>query len=95
MPWISREAVLRHAHGFRPRTASELELTVGGAYRHRVDGEYHLLNPQTISKLQHSVQTGSLAETFKEYSDLIDTQNKQLCTLRGLLQLGTRQADSA
>ena len=26
-------------------------------------------------------------ETFKEYTDLIDLQNQQLCTLRGLLQL--------
>ena len=53
---IARESVLRHEHGFRPRTASELELEVGGAYRHRIGGEYHLLNPQTISKLQHSVR---------------------------------------
>ena len=83
---IARESVLRHEYGFRPRTASELELEVGGAYRHRVDGEYHLLNPQTISKLQHSVRSGK-KETFKEYTDLIDLQNKQLCTLRGLLQL--------
>ncbi len=82
---IARESVLRHEHGFRPRTASELELEVGGAYRHRVDGEYHLLNPQTISKLQHSVRQNS-QETFQEYTDLIDQQNKQLCTLRGLLQ---------
>jgi glutamate synthase (NADPH) large chain len=83
---IARESVLRHAHGFRPQTASELELQVGGSYRQRVDGEYHLLNPQTISKLQHAVRQGS-SKTFREYTDLIDLQNKQLCTLRGLLQL--------
>jgi glutamate synthase domain-containing protein 2/glutamate synthase domain-containing protein 1/glutamate synthase domain-containing protein 3 len=83
---IARESVLRHEHGFRPRTSSELELQIGGSYRHRVDGEYHLLNPQTISKLQHSVRQNS-QKTFDEYTDLIDTQNKQLCTLRGLLKL--------
>jgi glutamate synthase domain-containing protein 2/glutamate synthase domain-containing protein 1/glutamate synthase domain-containing protein 3 len=83
---IARESVLRHEYGFRPRTLSELELEIGGAYRHRVDGEYHLLNPQTISKLQHAVRSGK-KETFREYTDLIDRQNKQLCTLRGLLQL--------
>ncbi len=27
------------------------------------------------------------SQTFREYTDLIDKQNKQLCTLRGLLQL--------
>ena len=83
---IARESVLRHEHGFRPRTASELELEVGGSYRHRIGGEYHLINPQTISKLQQSVRQNS-KETFQEYTDLIDLQNKQLCTLRGLLQL--------
>ncbi|PSH05309.1 MAG: glutamate synthase large subunit [Acidobacteria bacterium] len=83
---IAREAAMRHEHGFRERKDSELVLSVGGAYRHRVDGEYHLLNPQTISKLQHSVRKNS-AEAFREYTDLIDKQNKQLCTLRGLLQL--------
>jgi glutamate synthase (NADPH) large chain len=83
---IARESVMRHEHGFRPRTASELELGVGGAYRHRIGGEYHLLNPETISKLQHSVRQNN-QKTFREYTDLIDTQNKQLCTLRGLLQL--------
>jgi glutamate synthase domain-containing protein 2/glutamate synthase domain-containing protein 1/glutamate synthase domain-containing protein 3 len=83
---IARESVMRHDYGFRPRTASELELEVGGAYRHRVDGEYHLINPQTISKLQHSVRQNS-ADKFREYTDLIDRQNRQLCTLRGLLQL--------
>ncbi|MGA3125530.1 MAG: glutamate synthase large subunit [Candidatus Korobacteraceae bacterium] len=83
---IARESVLRHEHGFRPRTLSELELEVGGAYRHRVDGEYHLLNPQTISKLQQSVRQNS-SKAFREYTDLIDLENKQLCTLRGMLQL--------
>jgi glutamate synthase (NADPH) large chain len=58
---------------------------VGGNYHHRVnDGEYHLLNPQTISKLQHSVRQNS-SKRFQEYTDMIDKQNKQLCTLRGLL----------
>jgi len=83
---IARESVLRHEHGFQPRASSELELKVGGAYRHRVDGEYHLINPQTISKLQHAVRQNN-SNTFQEYTDLIDLQNKQLCTLRGLLQL--------
>ena len=83
---LAEECVMRHAHGFAPRPNSGLDLDVGGTYRHRVDGEYHLINPQTISKLQHSVRQGS-RKTFQEYTDLIDLQNKQLCTLRGLLQL--------
>ena len=85
---LAREARMKHDHAFRPFTESETELEVGGSYQFRVDGEYHLLNPQTVSKLQHAVQTKHF-ETFQEYSDLIDKQNRDLCTLRGLMELKT------
>ncbi|MGH9647744.1 MAG: glutamate synthase-related protein, partial [Bryobacteraceae bacterium] len=47
----------------------------------------HLLNPLTVSKLQHSVNAGREEgyATFQEYAELIDQQNKDLCTLRGLM----------
>jgi glutamate synthase domain-containing protein 2/glutamate synthase domain-containing protein 3 len=51
-----------------------------------VNGEYHLLNPQTISKLQQAVRQDSF-KTFEEYTDLIDQQSANLCTLRGLMKL--------
>src|SRR5690606_26146940 len=59
---------------------------VGGNYHYRVRGEYHLLNPQTISKLQHAVR-GNSYETYKQYTELVNSQNAQLCTLRGLMRL--------
>ena len=71
---------------FQPLTDSETELVVGGHYQYREGGEYHLLNPQTISKLQHAVRQNNFA-TFQEYTDLLDDQNRHYCTLRGLLQL--------
>ena len=83
---IAREAQMRHEYAFRPPSRSETELAVGGAYHYRVGGEYHLLNPETISKLQHSVR-GNDARTFREYTDLIDEQNRVKCTLRGLLKM--------
>ncbi|MGA8044577.1 MAG: glutamate synthase central domain-containing protein, partial [Terracidiphilus sp.] len=83
---LAREAQMKHAYAFRPLTESETELVVGGQYQYRVDGEYHLLNPLTISKLQHAVRQNN-PTTFQEYTDLIDGQNRNLCTLRGLLQL--------
>jgi glutamate synthase (NADPH) large chain len=46
---IAREAQLKHEHAFRPLTESETELAIGGTYHQRVNGEYHLLNPLTIS----------------------------------------------
>ncbi len=83
---LAREAQMKHAYAFQPLTDSETELVVGGHYQYREGGEYHLLNPATISKLQHAVRANS-ATTFQEYTDLLDQQNRTLCTLRGLLKL--------
>ena len=83
---LAREAQIKHEYAFQPLTESETDLVVGGQYQYRQDGEYHLLNPQTISKVQHAVRDNS-AKTFKEYTDLVDDQNRHLCTLRGLMKL--------
>ena len=83
---LAAEAQLKHDYAFRPLTDFETELTVGGNYHQRVGGEYHLLNPLTISKLQHAVRQDSY-KTFQEYTDLIDNQSANLCTLRGLMKL--------
>lgn len=83
---IAREATMKHEFAFRPVTGSETELDAGGNYHFRQRGEYHLLNPGTVSKLQHAVRQNRY-ETYQEYSDLINNQSKQLCTLRGLMDL--------
>ena len=83
---LAREAQWKHTYAFQPLTESETELVVGGHYQYREGGEYHLLNPQTISKLQHAVRQNNPA-TFQEYTDLIDDQNRNLSTLRGLFKL--------
>ena len=83
---LAAEARVKHEYAFRPLTEFETELAVGGNYHQRVNGEYHLLNPQTISKLQHAVRDDNF-KTFREYTDLIDKQSAALCTLRGLMKL--------
>jgi glutamate synthase domain-containing protein 2/glutamate synthase domain-containing protein 1/glutamate synthase domain-containing protein 3 len=83
---LAREAQMKHDLAFRPVRDSDTELAVGGNYAWRVRGEYHLVNPLTVQKLQHAVRQESSA-TFREYTDLIDKQSKQLCTLRGLIEI--------
>jgi glutamate synthase (NADPH) large chain len=83
---LAREAQTKHEHSLWPITESETELAVGGVYHQRVEGEYHLLNPLTIGKLQQAVRQDSF-QTFQEYTDLIDKQSASLCTLRGLMKL--------
>ncbi len=85
---LAREAQMKHSHAFRTLTDSSTELDVGGSYQYRIRGEYHLFNPLTVSKLQHAVRQQSYA-TFKEYTELVNNQSKQLCTLRGLMTLKT------
>ncbi len=82
---IAREANMRHEHSLEPVTQVDTELAIGGTYQFRVRGEYHLLNPLTVAKLQHAVRQSSYA-SFQEFADLIDQQSKQLCTLRGLME---------
>src|SRR5271165_6703568 len=82
---LAREAKMKHDFAFRPVTEAEEELSVGGSYQYRARGEYHLFNPLTVSKLQHAVRQQSF-ETFQQYTSLIDNQNRDWCTLRGLMQ---------
>ncbi|MBI1740494.1 MAG: glutamate synthase subunit alpha, partial [Candidatus Koribacter versatilis] len=83
---LAREAQMKHEHAFRPVTEYDTELAVGGSYHFRANGEYHLLNPLTISKLQHAVRQSSF-KSFQEYTDLIDDQSRNLATLRSLMQI--------
>ena len=64
---------------------ADTELDVGGSYQYRVRGEYHLVNPLTVSKLQHAVRQESF-QTFQEYTSLVNNQSSELCTLRGLME---------
>ena len=43
----------------------------------------HLLNPTTISKLQHAVRQSKF-ETFREFADIVNQQNRDLQMLRGM-----------
>ncbi len=83
---IAREVCLRHERAFGPRPAGPVELEPGGEYQWRRDGEYHLFNPETVFKLQHAARTGQYT-IFKEYTRLVDEQNRNRATLRGLFRL--------
>jgi len=62
-----------------------LELEIGGEYRWRRNGEKHMFNPTTVSKLQQAVREKSV-ESYQIYADAINKQNKNLMTLRGLFE---------
>jgi glutamate synthase (ferredoxin) len=83
---IAEEVRRRHQRAFPVRPVGEHDLEWGGEYQWRRDGEYHLFNPETVFKLQHATRSGQYS-IFKEYTRLVDDQNRTLATLRGLLEL--------
>jgi glutamate synthase domain-containing protein 2/glutamate synthase domain-containing protein 3 len=82
---LGRECLSRHRKAYPEERTSNPLLEVGGQYQWRREGEFHLFNPETVAKLQVAVRQSSF-KTFREYSELINNQSKNLCTLRGLLK---------
>lgn len=87
---LAEEAIQRHRHAFPDRDVETHTLDVGGEYQWRKEGEAHLFSPQVIHTLQQATRVGDF-ELFKKYSTLVNEQNEQLFTLRGLLQFKDRQ----
>ena len=76
----AHEASVRDATAAANPTRS---CAIGGEYQYRVRGERHLLNPTTVSKLQHAVRQSKF-ETFQEFADIVNQQNRDLQMLRGM-----------
>ncbi len=82
---IAEEVARRHALAY-PRggiSPAHRELSIGGEYQWRREGEPHLFDPETVFRLQHSTRTGSY-DVFKQYTDRVNQQSERLMTLRGL-----------
>ena len=88
---LVEEARRKHEYAYKPLSQYDTELDLGGNYHYRINGERHLINPNTITKLQQSVRKNDF-KTFKEFSAIINNQNKEMFTLRGLMDFkeGTR-----
>jgi glutamate synthase (NADPH) large chain len=83
---IERETVARHELAYPERQVTAvLDLDAGGAMQWRRDGEYHMYNPDTIARLQYATKSNDF-QTFQEFAELVDNENRRLCTIRGLLE---------
>lgn len=83
---IEKEVKKRYENAFpNSKISSLLPLEIGGIYRWRRNGEKHMFNPTTISKLQQAVRLNS-PESYKEYSDAVNLQSENLMTIRGLFE---------
>jgi glutamate synthase (NADPH/NADH) large chain len=86
LPEIAEESVRRHRDAFGDAPIYRTALDVGGDYAFRLRGEVHSWTPQTVSLLQHAVRANS-REQYRSYAALLNDQNEDLLTIRGLFRI--------
>ena len=82
---IAEEALRMHRAAFSDDPVLANMLDAGGEYAWRVRGEDHMWTPDAIAKLQHSTRSNNW-NTYKEFAQLINDQNRRHMTLRGLFE---------
>jgi glutamate synthase (ferredoxin) len=82
---IAEEALRMHKLAFSEDPVLANMLDAGGEYAWRVRGEEHMWSPDAIAKLQHATRANNW-NTYKEYAQLINDQNRRHMTLRGLFE---------
>jgi len=82
---IATESLIRHRNAYAEQVDPNRGLERGSEYSWRREGEAHLMNPEVIALLQHAVRSGN-RDDFSRYSNLVDNQSEQICTLRGLFK---------
>ena len=82
---MAEEAIRMHKAAFSADPVLANMLDTGGEYAWRARGEEHMWTPDAIAKLQHSTRSGNF-NTYKEYAQIINDQNKRHLTLRGLFE---------
>ena len=90
---IAEEALRMHRAAFSDDPVLANMLDAGGEYAWRVRGEDHMWTPDAIAKLQHSTRSNNW-NTYKEFAQLINDQNRRHMTLRGLFEFKIDQASA-
>ena len=83
---IEKEITERYKYAY-PDTYIDkrLGLNIGGDYRWRRNGERHLFNPTTVSKLQQAVRLSD-QDSYNVYAKAVNDQAENLMTIRGLFE---------
>jgi glutamate synthase (NADPH) large chain len=82
---IAQEAIRMHKAAFGDDPVLANMLDAGGEYAWRTRGEEHMWTPDAIAKLQHAARANNW-NTYKEYAQLVNDQNRRHMTLRGLFE---------
>ncbi len=90
---IAQEALRRHALGFPVREEFRSStLPNPGEFHWRADGENHGWTPTRIANLQSAARSNSPV-AYQQFADEINRENRNRCTLRGLLKFRDNVGD--
>lgn len=85
---LAKEAIVKHDLAFKEKLHNQ-QLQDVGIYQWKRRGEYHLFNPTTIHLLQHSTKFNDYS-IYKKYTEAINNQENNACTLRSLFEFKER-----
>ena len=89
---VAEEALRRHRLGYPTNEDKRLpQLPNLGEYHWRAEGEKHAWSPQSISNLQLAAR-GNDEAAYWRFSDTINQDSRNRCTLRGLLEFDEEKA---
>ena len=83
---IEKEINERYKYAYPEKIIDKrLGLNIGGDYRWRRNGERHMFNPTTVSKLQQAVRLKD-QNSYDIYARTVNEQSENLMTIRGLFE---------
>jgi glutamate synthase (NADPH/NADH) large chain len=87
MEEIYKETLMFHAEAYKEEVTPEpFGFENAGVYAWRKYGEHHAWNPETIGLLQWATRTNDYSK-YKEYSTLVDNENRKPAFIRGCFNL--------
>lgn len=89
---VARETCERHKSAFSKDPVLARALAVGGEYAFRMRGERHAWTPDNVAALQHAVRE-NVPEKYAEYARLVNENDKELSTIRGLFHIRDAEQD--
>jgi glutamate synthase (NADPH/NADH) large chain len=91
---IAEETIRRHSLGFPEKKADRLpQLPNLGEFHWRAEGEKHAWSPESLSSLQKAARNND-EDAYWKFAHTINQDNKNRCTLRGLLDFHIDDAKS-
>ncbi len=88
---IAASTEQRHHLAFDTGGAPLAPLDSGGVIHYRRNSEKHRMNPEVVVAIQKAVRENSY-EKYREFAEMINSEQKNLCTLRGLFTFKERKS---